>query len=81
MQKSYDITMSKKEPDPYKDCLTWQGGRETISLATSTTLHDLGVMAHQLIGSEVTMAMGYLPKGIVFSNDITELQLAQWYPA
>jgi hypothetical protein len=70
-QQSYSITMSKKESDPYKVRLTWPGGSETISLATTTTLHDLSVMAHQLVGSEVTMAMGYPPKDIVFSEDIT----------
>jgi hypothetical protein len=63
--------MSKKELDSYKVCLTWQGGRETISLAANTTLHDLVVMAQQLVGSEVTIAMGYPPKTIVLSEDIT----------
>jgi hypothetical protein len=63
--------MRKKEPDPYKVCLTWLGGRETISLATNTTLHDLGVMAHKLVGSEVDMVMGYPPEKIVLSDDIT----------
>jgi hypothetical protein len=63
--------MSNKESDPCKVCLAWPGGRETISLATTTTLHDLGVMAQQLVGSEVTMAMGYPPKDIVLSEDIT----------
>jgi hypothetical protein len=70
-QQSYDITMSEKESDPYKVCLTWPGGRETISLATTTTLHDLAVMANEIVGSEVTIAMGYPPKTIVLADDIT----------
>jgi hypothetical protein len=64
--------MNKKESDPYKVCLTWQGGgRKTISLATNTTMHDFGVMAKELVGSEVDLAVGYPPETLILSNDIT----------
>jgi hypothetical protein len=65
--------MSKNEVDrPYKVCLTWHGGgREIVSLATNTTMHDLGVMAKELVGSEVDLAVGYPPEKLDLSKDIT----------
>jgi hypothetical protein len=42
-----------------------------VTIAATTTLHDLGVMAHQLVGSEVSIAMGYPPKNIDLCNDVT----------